>query len=60
MDDRTSPEMKFKIKIGKKIGKDNKTVVLEKEEYFNLIQDLKDAASLTTVKSNRQYYILSK
>ena len=60
MDVKASQEIKFVTELDKLSARDTKSVLFRKNEYFSLIQELKDAASLVTVKSNRQYYILNK
>ena len=39
---------------------DKKSVLLTKEEYFNLVEELKEALKESSSKTSRQYYILSR
>ena len=62
MDSESNPELQFKheLRVIREHSSDKKTMLLSKDEYFNLIQELKEASSVVTVKSNRQYYILKR
>jgi len=60
MDNNSMLEIQFKNKLDSIRANDKKTLLIGKQEYFELVQELKSAASLSTVKSSRQYYILSK
>lgn len=39
---------------------DKKSVLLTKEEYFNLVEELKEALKESSSKTGRQYYVLSR
>ena len=52
-------EEEFNKQISQLYSGDKKSVLFEKEEYFNLMQELKDSSS-AKAKTPRQYYILKK
>ncbi|KAK3880669.1 hypothetical protein Pcinc_014827 [Petrolisthes cinctipes] len=54
-----SQEAQFYEKVMLKKNSDSKSLLLTKIEYYNLIEELKVAASAKN-KSNRQYYILGR
>ena len=57
MDDRVI-ENTFRAQVEQLRASDKKIGLLTKEEYFNLIEELKVAASRDKSKTRRQYYIL--
>ena len=54
-----STEMQFKQKLVEICDSGKKTVQLKKDSYYNLIEELKEAAAAQT-KTFRQYYILKR
>ena len=60
MDSESNPELQFKHDLRVMHSSDMKTMLLTKDEYFNLKQEWKEASSLATLKSNGQYYILKR
>ena len=52
------PEMDFKKQLLARHAANNKSLLITKEEYFNLIEELKRASEETEQKTNRQYYII--
>jgi hypothetical protein len=60
MDSNNSTESQFKQQLTVYINPETKSVLMTKEEYFNLIEELKVANTLQTAKTNRQYYILKR
>jgi len=52
-------EEKFKTELYKKY-KECKKVLIPKEQYFKIIQEVKTAAESITSKSRRDYYLLNK
>ena len=60
MDSNNSIESQFKQQLTVDINPETKSVLMTKEEYFNLIEELKVANTLQTAKTNRQYYILKR
>ncbi|XP_063887764.1 KRAB-A domain-containing protein 2-like [Scylla paramamosain] len=54
-----SQEAKFYEKVMLKKNSDSKSLIMTKIEYYNLIEELRVAASAKN-KSNRQYYILGR
>ena len=59
MDDRVI-ENTFRAQVEQLRASDTKIGLLSKEEYFNLIEELKVAASTDKSKTRRQYYILKR
>ena len=53
------PETQFKHQLDAIYSAAVKTVLMKKDEYFNLIEELKEASRAET-KSRRQYYILKR
>ena len=53
------PYSQFKQQLEAVYNAAIKTVLLKKDEYFNLIEELKEA-SRAEPKSRRQYYILKR
>jgi len=54
-----SVEFQFRQQVGRLCEGGKKTVILTKEEYYTLIDELKEATS-AAVKIGRQYYILKR
>ena len=54
-----SPELQFNQQLVDICNAGKKTVLLKKDEYFNLIEELK-IASAAEPKTTRQYYILRR
>jgi hypothetical protein len=54
-----SAEAQFKQRLLEKYNLPQKSVLMKKDEYFTVIDELKNA-SQAAVKTNRQYYILKK
>jgi hypothetical protein len=52
-------ESQFKVKLHEIYNAAVKTVLIKKEDYSKLIEELKDANRATS-KNRRQYYILSR
>ena len=40
--------------------RDNRSILLSKEEYFNLVEEVKSAACIDKTKTWRQYYVLKR
>lgn len=60
MDVNQSVEFEFKQQLHQfHIGKKQNSVLISKDDYFQLIQDLKDANTSET-KNRRDYHILSR
>ena len=59
MDDVNSPETMFKQQLGV-MHSTGKNMLMSKEEYFSLIEELKQASNESGTKTNRQYYILKR
>lgn len=53
-------ESAFKQQLLDLKNSDKKSVLLTKEEYFNLVEELKEALKESSSKTGRQYYILSR
>ena len=53
------PEFQFKQQLDAMYNAAKKTVIIKKDEYFNLIEELKEASRVKP-KSRRQYYILKR
>ena len=60
MNSDSLPEVQFKNQLTVMHSTDKKTVLMTKDEYFSLIEELKEAIKVQTAKSNRQYYILKR
>jgi len=60
MDSNNAIESQFKQQLTVDVNPETKSGLLTKEEYFNLIEELKAANALQTMKTNRQYYILKR
>lgn len=54
-----SAEVQFRQKLVEMCADGKKTVLLKKDEYFNLIDEVK-AADTAEIKTGRQYYILKR
>jgi hypothetical protein len=52
-------ERQFKLQLNEIYNAAAKTVLIKKDDYFKLIEELKDANRATS-KNRRQYYILSR
>jgi hypothetical protein len=57
MEDINSIENKFKQQVSAMHSK-GKSMLMSKEEYFSLIEELRQASNESGTKTNRQYYIL--
>ena len=61
--DNDSSDMSFEAQFRQQIGKlcvdGKKTVLMKKDEYFQLIEEVK-MAHAAEIKTGRQYYILRK
>lgn len=55
-----STELEFRNKLSLLHSNNKKVGLLTKEEYYQLIEDLKQASILSSSKTNREYYILTK
>ena len=54
-------EAQFKDKLGQLHAGEKKSVLIPKDEYFTLIDEVKEAEKVTgTSKTWRQYYILKR
>ena len=53
-------ESRFKQQLLDLQKNDKKTVLMTKEEYFALIEELKAASRESASKTKRQYYILNR
>lgn len=58
--DNRDIENTYRAQLEQLHASDKKVGLLTKEEYFSLIEELKVAASQTTTKTRRQYYILKR
>ena len=61
--DRSGPEIvaevKFRQKLHDMCGDGKKTVLMKKEDYFSLIDELK-VVNDAEIKTGRQYYIMKR
>jgi len=53
-------ESTFKQQLLELKNSDKKSVLLTKEEYFNVVEELKEAVKESSSKTGRQYYVLSR
>jgi len=54
-----SVEVQFQTKLIEIYGEGKKTVLIKRDDYFKLIEDIKIAKSASS-KTKRQYYILGR
>ena len=57
MESENSAEVTFRQKLTLMHSTDKKSVLMTKDEYFMLIEELKAASNESATKTNRQYYI---
>ena len=55
-----SMEEQFKQKVAQLYSSDKRTVMISKDEYFSLVDEVKEAANVRTSKTWRQYHILKR